>query len=53
MGTVPELAREVLGAGFVVDVEAAAAPGKDLAARLGAIPGVMTRASRPATSITG
>jgi len=40
MGTVPELARQVLGAGFVVDVEAAAAPGKDLAARLGAIPGV-------------
>jgi ABC-2 type transport system ATP-binding protein len=45
LGTVPELARQVLGAGFVVDVEAAAAPGKpgtDLAARLGAIPGVMT-----------
>jgi ABC-2 type transport system ATP-binding protein len=42
MGTVPELAREVLGAGFVVEVEAAAAPGKDLAARLGTIPGVMT-----------
>jgi len=40
MGTVPELAREVLGAGFVVDVEAAAAPGKDLAARLAAIAGV-------------
>jgi ABC-2 type transport system ATP-binding protein len=40
MGTVPELAREVLGAGFVVDVDAAAAPGKDLAARLAAIPGV-------------
>jgi ABC-2 type transport system ATP-binding protein len=42
MGTVPELARQVLGAGFVVDVEAAAAPGKELAARLGAIPGVLT-----------
>jgi ABC-2 type transport system ATP-binding protein len=42
MGTVPELARQVLGAGFVVDVEAAAAPGKDLAARLGAIVGVTT-----------
>jgi ABC-2 type transport system ATP-binding protein len=41
MGTVPELARQVLGAGFVVDVEAAAAPGKDLAARLSAIPGVL------------
>jgi ABC-2 type transport system ATP-binding protein len=42
MGTVPELARQVLGAGFVVDVEAAAAPGKELAARLGAIPGVLS-----------
>ncbi len=45
MGTVPELARQVLGAGFVVDVDAAAAPGKsakDLAARLGAIAGVMS-----------
>ena len=41
MGTVPELARQVLGAGFVVDVEAAAAPGKELAARLGAIAGVL------------
>jgi ABC-2 type transport system ATP-binding protein len=40
MGTVPELARAVLGAGFVVDVEASGAPGKDLAARLAAIPGV-------------
>jgi len=42
MGTVPELARQVLGAGFVVDVEAAAAPGKELPARLGAIAGVRT-----------
>ena len=42
MGTVPELAREVLGAGFVVEVEAAAAPGKDIAARLGTISGVTT-----------
>ena len=42
MGTVPELAREVLGAGFVVDVEATAAPGKDLVPRLAAIPGVKT-----------
>ena len=43
LGTVPELARKVLGAGFVVDVEALAAPGpgKDLTARLAAIPGVM------------
>jgi ABC-2 type transport system ATP-binding protein len=42
MGTVGELARQVLGAGFVVDVEAAAAPGKELAARLGAIAGVLS-----------
>jgi ABC-2 type transport system ATP-binding protein len=49
MGTVPELAREVLGAGFVVDVEAAAAPGKELAALLAAIPGVMTVAQTSAT----
>ena len=41
LGTVPELAREVLGAGFVVDVEATAAPGKDLVPRLAAIPGVI------------
>jgi len=40
MGTVPELARQVLGAGFAVDVEAAAAPGKDLVSRLAAIAGV-------------
>jgi ABC-2 type transport system ATP-binding protein len=40
MGTVPELARQVLGAGFIVDVEASA--GHELAARLGAIPGVTT-----------
>jgi ABC-2 type transport system ATP-binding protein len=40
MGTVQDLAREVLGAGFVVDVDAAAVAGKDLAARLAAIPGV-------------
>ena len=40
MGTVQELARAVLGAGFVVEVEAAAAPGEELASRLGAIPGV-------------
>ena len=37
-----ERMRQVLGAGFVVDVEAAAAPGKELAARLGAIAGVIT-----------
>ncbi|HEY2135452.1 MAG TPA: ABC transporter ATP-binding protein [Xanthobacteraceae bacterium] len=40
MGTVPELARQVLGAGFVVEVEADAAA--DLEARFGAIPGVST-----------
>jgi ABC-2 type transport system ATP-binding protein len=53
MGTVPELAREVLGAGFVVDVEATAAPGKpgkELTARLAAIPGVMTVA-QPAETV--
>jgi ABC-2 type transport system ATP-binding protein len=38
MGSVPELARQVLGAGFVVEVEADAAA--DLDARFGAIPGV-------------
>jgi ABC-2 type transport system ATP-binding protein len=38
MGTVAELARQVLGAGFVVEVEADAAA--DLDARFGAIPGV-------------
>jgi ABC-2 type transport system ATP-binding protein len=39
-GTVPELAKQVLGAGFVVDVDAAAPPNADLEARLLAIPGV-------------
>jgi len=38
MGSVPDLARQVLGAGFVVEVEADAAT--DLDARLGAVPGV-------------
>src|SRR5262249_34694958 len=47
MGTVAELARQVLGAGFVVDVEAAAAPGKDLVGRLGGIAGVL-RVQQPA-----
>ncbi len=42
MGTVPELARQVLGAGFVVDVEASGAPAAELAARLGAIAGVQS-----------
>ncbi len=37
LGTVPELAREVLGSGFVVDVEA---EGEGLESRLRAIPGV-------------
>jgi ABC-2 type transport system ATP-binding protein len=40
MGAVPDLARQVLGAGFVVEVEAEAAPDKDLEARLKAVPGV-------------
>jgi ABC-2 type transport system ATP-binding protein len=39
-GTVPDLARQVLGAGFVVDVDAVAPAGADLEARLLAIPGV-------------
>ncbi len=38
MGTVAELARQVLGAGFVVEVEAEAPT--DLDARFGAVPGV-------------
>jgi ABC-2 type transport system ATP-binding protein len=42
MGTVPELARQVVGAGFVVEVEAVVAAGKNLPALLGAIPGVTT-----------
>ncbi|MBO0753104.1 MAG: ABC transporter ATP-binding protein [Bradyrhizobiaceae bacterium] len=42
MGTVGELARQVLGAGFVVDVEATPAPGKDLVARLSAVAGVLS-----------
>jgi ABC-2 type transport system ATP-binding protein len=40
LGSVPDLARQVLGAGFVVEVEAEAPPDKDLEARLGAVPGV-------------
>jgi ABC-2 type transport system ATP-binding protein len=40
MGAVTELARQVLGAGFVVEVEAEASPGKDLEARLAVVPGV-------------
>jgi len=39
-GTVAELAKQVLGAGFVVEVDAVAPPGADLEARLLAIPGV-------------
>jgi ABC-2 type transport system ATP-binding protein len=42
MGTVPQLAAEVVGGLFEVEVEAVAAPGKDLAVRLRAIPGVTT-----------
>jgi ABC-2 type transport system ATP-binding protein len=40
MGSVPELARQVLGAGFVVEVEAEAPAGTDLAQRLAAVVGV-------------
>ncbi|MDQ2080724.1 ABC transporter ATP-binding protein [Xanthobacteraceae bacterium Astr-EGSB] len=40
MGSVPELARKVLGAGFVVEVEAEAAAGTDLAQRLASVSGV-------------
>jgi len=40
MGTVAELSRQVLGAGFVVEVEADAAT--DLVARFGAVPGVIS-----------
>jgi len=39
-GTVAELAKQVLGAGFIVEVDAVAPPGADLEARLLAIPGV-------------
>ncbi len=40
LGTVAELAKQVLGAGFVVEVDAVAPPGADLEARLLAVPGV-------------
>jgi ABC-2 type transport system ATP-binding protein len=40
MGSVAELARQVLGAGFVVEVEAEPAPGTELESRLRAVPGV-------------
>jgi ABC-2 type transport system ATP-binding protein len=40
LGSVPDLARQVLGAGFVVEVEADASNGTDLAQRFSAIPGV-------------
>jgi ABC-2 type transport system ATP-binding protein len=40
MGTVPQLAREVLGAGFAVEVEASAPAGTELEPRLTAITGV-------------
>jgi ABC-2 type transport system ATP-binding protein len=39
-GSVGELAKQVLGAGFVVEVDAVAPPGADLEARLAAVPGV-------------
>jgi ABC-2 type transport system ATP-binding protein len=40
MGSVAELARQVLGGGFVVEVEAGMPAGADLDGRLAAIPGV-------------
>jgi ABC-2 type transport system ATP-binding protein len=40
LGSVPQLAKEVLGAGFVVEVDAVAPPGADLETRLLAVPGV-------------
>ncbi len=40
MGAVPDLARQVLGAGFVVEVEAVPAPDTELDSRLSAVPGV-------------
>jgi ABC-2 type transport system ATP-binding protein len=40
IGSVPDLARQVLGAGFVVEVEAAAAAGTDLEHRLASVSGV-------------
>jgi ABC-2 type transport system ATP-binding protein len=40
MGSVPELARQVLGAGFVVEIEAKVPPGTDLEPQLRSIHGV-------------
>jgi ABC-2 type transport system ATP-binding protein len=40
IGSVPDLARQVLGAGFIVEVEAEAAAGTDLEQRLASVPGV-------------
>ncbi len=40
LGTVPDLARQVLGGGFVVEVEAVPAPKTELESRLRAVPGV-------------
>jgi ABC-2 type transport system ATP-binding protein len=42
MGAVPDLARQVIGGGFVVEVEAKAAAGTELDGRFGAIPGVLS-----------
>ena len=41
MGAVGELARKVLGAGYVVEVEAKSAPGASLEGHLRAVPGVL------------
>jgi ABC-2 type transport system ATP-binding protein len=48
MGNVAELARQVLGGGFVVEIEAKIPPGTDLVPQLQAIPGV-TLAERAGT----
>src|SRR5262249_31445500 len=40
MGSVDEIAQQVLGSGFVVEIEAAMPPGSDLVAQLNTIPGV-------------
>jgi len=42
IGSVPELARQVIGGGFVVEVEAKAAADTELDARFSAIPGVLS-----------
>ena len=50
MGSVAELGREVLGGGYVVDIEA---DGAGLAERLALIPGRQRRRARPASASCG